>query len=53
MRAFKDKKCTKEVHDFSVRWYREIEKRKYKIDCEEKTYFCSYEDIGSVIIAVV
>lgn len=35
-----------------MRWYKEIEKRKYKIDIEDKTYFCSYEDIGSIIIGV-
>lgn len=52
IKAFKDKKLTQEVHNFSVRWYKEIENRKYKIECEDKTYFCSYEDIGSIIIAV-
>ena len=43
----------KEINNFSIRWYREIDSRKYKIDIEDRTYFCSYEDIGGTIIAVI
>ncbi len=50
---FRDRICRKKLLNYNIRWFREIDRRKYEIKTEGNIYHFCYQDIGHQIIFVV
>ena len=53
VKAFKDKDKKIEMENISFEWFREVEKRKFKIENTSNCHYFSFKDIGAKILVAV